>query len=37
VGEHVSITGMLPPWAVWLPNIALGALGIGLMRRVIRY
>jgi len=37
VGEYVSTKGLLPPQAVWLPNVVLAGLAVVLLRRVNRY
>jgi lipopolysaccharide export system permease protein len=37
VGEYLATKGILPPSAVWLPNVVLVGAGLVLMRRVIRY
>jgi lipopolysaccharide export system permease protein len=37
VGEYLATKGILPPSAVWLPNVVLVGAALVLMRRVIRY
>jgi lipopolysaccharide export system permease protein len=37
LGEYVATKGILPPPAVWLPNVVLIGAALILMRRVIRY
>jgi len=37
VGEHTSINGQLPPYAVWMANIVLAIVGMWFLRRVVRY
>ena len=37
LGVDYAKVGVVPPYTVWIGNLVLGLVGIGLMRKIIRY